>query len=421
MSKNEFAKFQLNSFLLEKLDQRKITKPTKIQEEVIPKLLKGEDIIAQSKTGTGKTLSYLLPLIESQIKHKSSSCLIIAPTKELARQIYEEAVYYAEGQNMPLPVLLIPGKELKKQLNELKKNHSFVIGVPGRILKANEIGALKLSFIKKLILDEADFLIDLGFIGDLRKIFQLTKNREQLLIFSATLSAQTKKVIDLAHYQNQASRVDKNELPSSIENLFYPIENDLEREKTLFKLLKGINPFLSIIFTRTREESEHIYDILKRNGENVSLLNGNLQAGQRKKIIQDFKKAKVQYLVATDLASRGLDVEGITHIINFTLPHNELDYIHRAGRTGRMGKNGVVISICNKLDEGYLKKYCYRIQIPLQAIKINNERIEIDKTYKGTKPRFNLNELKSMEKIQQAKKIKKEKENAFEKRRNQRK
>lgn len=182
------------------------------------------------------------------------------------------------------------------------------------------------------------------------------------------------------------------------------MSNDSLRDEALLQILSCINPFLGIIFTRTREESNHVYKLLKEKGFDLLLLNGGLQAGQRKKTITEFKKAKVQYLVATDLASRGIDIEGVTHIVNYTLAHNELDYIHRAGRTGRMGESGVVISICNELDEGYLKKYCHNIEVPLAAMKVEDNLLVEDKKYKGAKPRFNLKELKSMEKIAQSKK-----------------
>ena len=396
---NGFAKFHLNEKLLEKLSSRGITSPTPIQNEAIPKILNGKDVIGQSKTGTGKTLAYLLPLLH--LSSNKGTSLIIAPTKELAVQIYEEALFYGEGVLADKPVLLTPRRETP----DISSKANFIIGVPGSILKASESGKIKLAAVRRIVMDEADFLIDLGFMNDLHKLFDAANKRENVLVFSATLSAKTRSVIDLASRQKDASRVDpKNTLPETISNQFLPLSNDSLRDETLLQILSCINPFLGIIFTRTREESNHVYQFLKEQGFDLLLLNGGLQAGQRKKTITEFKKAKVQYLVATDLASRGIDIEGVTHIVNYTLAHNELDYIHRAGRTGRMGESGVVISICNELDEGYLKKYCHNIEVPLAAMKVEDNQLVEDKKYKGAKPRFNLKELKSMEKIAQSKK-----------------
>lgn len=401
---NEFAKFHINEKLIDKLSSRGITSATPIQNEAIPKILKGKDVIGQSKTGTGKTLAYLLPLLH--LSSGKGSSLIIAPTKELAVQIYEEALFYGDGILADKPILLTPRRESTDFLGK----SNFIIGVPGSILKASEAGKIKLSSVRRIVLDEADFLIDLGFMNDLHKLFELAVNRENVLIFSATLSAKTRKVIDLASRQKDASRVDpKNSLPETISNQFLPLSNDSLRDESLLQIMSCINPYLGIIFTRTREESNHVYQFLKEKGFDLLLLNGGLQVGQRKKTITEFKKGKVQYLVATDLASRGIDIEGVTHIINYTLAHNELDYIHRAGRTGRMGESGIVISICNELDEGYLKKYCHNIDAQLTAVKIEDNLLVEDKKYKGAKPRFNLKELKSMEKIAQAKKTATEK------------
>lgn len=398
---NEFRKFGLSEILIDYLNKRNITKPTEIQTEVIPKILSGEDVIAQSKTGTGKTLAYLLPIIEMLQKQKTS-ILIIAPTKELARQIYTEAVYFTEKLDIKTE-LAIAGESIENQSKKIKEGFNILIGVPGRIIKLTESGILKLGLIKKIILDETDFLIDLGFLSDIKNIFQYAKNINQLLIFSATLSSKTKKIIDIIHNQRYAVRVDsKNSIPENIKNFFIPIKDE-EREITLYKIIKIINPYLAIIFVRTKEISIYLYNRLKEKNIAVSIINGSLSPSERKKNIKEFSSAKTQYLIATDLASRGLDIPGITHIINYNQPVNELDYLHRAGRTGRMGEEGAVYSLCNELDEGYLKKYAYNLGFTLTCVKIKNNEIVIDKNYIGVKPRFNLNELKKKQKIERKK------------------
>ena len=404
MQINTFEQLNIDSFFIDKLYSKNITIPTKIQQEVIPRILKEKDVIAQSETGTGKTIAYIVPLLQLLLKNRDK-ILIIAPTNELLSQIYKEITFFAK--NLPVNIILLSGgKPIEKQVDNLKKKFDIIIGVPGRILKLVEQGNLKLSIIKKNVLDEADFLIDLGFLEDIKKIFSFTKNITQLMVFSATLSQKTKKILDIIHTQKYSARVNaKNMLPKKIENYFFPIK-DSDREKTLLKLINNINPYLCIIFVRTKELSNWLFKILKEKKILVGCLNGSLTHSQRKRSIQEFRDAKIQYLVATDLASRGLDVESITHIINYNLPVNELDYLHRAGRTGRMNDNGLVYSLCNELDEGYLKKYAVNLNFELKPVDFKNDKIQIYFNYKGVKPRFNITELKQKEKIKQKEKEK---------------
>ncbi len=258
---------------------------------------------------------------------------------------------------------------------------------------------LKLNLIKKIVIDEADFIIDLGFLKDLKQILSLIKSIDQMMIFSATLTNNTKRILDIIHNQKYGVRIDaKNRIPDNIENYFIPVIDE-ERENILVKLMNILNPFLSIIFVRTKEEAKYLYNKLRKLNFLIGSLHGDLTPSQRKRSINDFKSAKIQYLVATDLASRGLDVESITQIINFTLPLNELDYLHRAGRTGRMNEKGEVYTLCNELDEGYLKKYAVNLDFKLYAVRIRNNKIELLKDYEGVKPRFNLSDIKKQKRI----------------------
>ncbi|OHD17245.1 MAG: hypothetical protein A2Z98_02825 [Spirochaetes bacterium GWB1_27_13] len=422
MENNEFSKFKLNNFLIEKLDKRRICKPTDIQDDVMPKVIKGETLIAQSKTGTGKTLSYLLPLINENLT-KKMPVLIVAPTKELATQIFAEVNYYTEGTDIK-PILLISGEEIEKQEAKIKTDFDIIVGVTGRILKLTEEGKLKLSLIKKLVLDEADFLVELGFLDDIENIYSLCKNLDQFLVFSATLSPKTRNLITQLQSKKHILHFEaKNSIPKNIKNYFFPI-GEGERDKFLLDILKNINPYLCLVFVRTKKESLWLYHILKENSYLVECLNGDLTPSQRKKAVDKFRDAKVQYLIATDLASRGLDIEGINYIINYNLPLNEVDYLHRAGRTGRLDDKGTVYSICNDLDEGYLKKYAINLSVDLKPVKITKDGIVEYPNYKGVKPRFNIEELKKQDKIKKINKVQKERKEKFDankKRRNKRK
>jgi ATP-dependent RNA helicase CshB len=411
MQENEFSGFNLDEKLIAKLNERRITIPTKVQNEVIPKILKEKDVIAQSKTGTGKTLSYVLPLLQINLK-KKNPILIIAPTKELARQIYDEVVFFSSNLDFKT-ILLTGGEEQEKQESKIKDGFDIIIGVTGRIIKLSENGSLKLTMMKKMVLDEADFLIDLGFIKDIEKIAELAKNVNQRMVFSATLSEKTKKVLDVMNNQKDTIRIDaKNVVPENIENYFIP-QGDDERDKILINIIKNINPYLCLVFVRTKKESNWLYKILKEEGFIVDCLNGDLAPSQRKKAIENFKNAKTQYLIATDLASRGLDVDGVNYIINYNLPLNELDYLHRAGRTGRMNDKGIVYTICNELDEGYLKKYSANLEFELKPVKITKDGIVSYNNYIGVKARYNIEEMKKNEKIKQYKKTAKEKQEKY--------
>ncbi|HOV13244.1 MAG TPA: DEAD/DEAH box helicase [Spirochaetota bacterium] len=420
MENNQFTKFKLNDKLIQKLNERRITIPTKIQEDVIPKIFKGENVIAQSKTGTGKTLSYLLPVIEKNIKG-SCQTIIIAPTKELANQIYQEALYYTKDLDLKV-FLLTGGEEIEKQELKLKNSFDIIVGVTGRILKIHEDNKLKLSGVKQIILDEADFLVELGFISDLEKIIGESKRLEELLVFSATMSTKTKNIVANLNPKRNSSRIDaKMKLPENITNYFFPLKKDEERDKYLMTILKNINPYLCIIFVRTKKESTWLYNILKENRYLVGVLNGELTPSQRKNVMEDFKSTKIQYLVATDVASRGVDVEGINYVINYNLPLNELDYLHRAGRTGRVEDKGVVYTLCNELDEGYLRKYAINLGFDIKPLKISGNTIVEVKNYKGVKARFNIEELKKQDKLKEIgkkDKEKREKYNEQKKRRN---
>ncbi|HOF00371.1 MAG TPA: DEAD/DEAH box helicase [Spirochaetota bacterium] len=400
---NGFNKFNIENDLINLLEERRIYSPTEIQEEVIPKILRNQNVIGQAKTGTGKTIAYVVPIIDL-LRRKKENVLIIAPTKELAAQIFKEVQYFSSGSDID-SILLISGENINTAKEKLKRDYNIYIGVPGRIIKLVDVGALKLSSMKRMVLDEIDFLIDLGFKKDLERIFELSKNVYQTMAFSATLSRETKKILDIANKQNITSRVHpKNKLPVNIKNYFFPIDSEANRSEVLLNILENINPYLCIIFCRTKKESDWLYSLLKEKKYLTAVLNGGLTPAQRKRELDSFRKAKVQYLVSTDLAGRGLDIEGINYIINYNLPLNELDYLHRAGRTGRVEEEGIAYSICNELDEGYLKKYSYELDFIPLPLKIEKNKIVEYKNYKGVKPRFNLKDKEKIKKIIEIKK-----------------
>ncbi len=398
---NLFKKYNIDKRIIDKLEVNRITVPTKIQEDVIPAILNGKDAIAQSRTGSGKTLAYLIPLFDNVYK-KKEKIIIIAPTNELVKQIHQEALRISDET---ITIISASGGEnISTQISSIKKGFDVLIGVTGRIIKLIESGALKAGIFKKMVLDEVDFMIDLGFYPDLQKIFGYAPNINQFMVFSATMSQKTKGILDLMHNQKYAYRPDaKNLIPENISNFFIPIKEKEERLSVLIELTKIANPYLAIIFARTRDEVDWLYNKLKDNSIDVVKLSGALTPQQRKKALVQFKDAKTQYLLSTDLASRGLDVESVTHIINYNLPYNSIDFVHRAGRTGRMENKGIVISICNPLDEGYLKKYAFELGFNPIPVKIENSRLVEDSNHKGVKPRFSLTEIQKNKRVNEAK------------------
>ena len=419
MKTDDFNGFELDKYLIDRLTSRRITTPTYIQEEVIPKVLKGISIVASSKTGTGKTLAYILPLLQLNFE-KNHITLIIAPTKELANQIFLEIKYYTEGTEIT-SILLIGGDEYEKQEYKLKKGIQIVVGVTGRIVKLIEDQVLKVDKVKSIVLDEVDFLVELGFWNDIKKIFDLSFSCNQYLLFSATLSTKTKELLSsFKKIKKYITISEKIGLPKNIENCLIPLGDDRLEEKTeekakdstLLKLLKNITPYLSLIFVRTKKESYWVYNILKENDYNVGILNGDLSPLQRKQVVKEFKDAKIQYLVTTDLASRGISIDGINVIINYTIPINEKDYLHRAGRsirnTADEKNNSIIYNLCNILDEGYLRKYLLQLNdTPLTALKVTDNDITVLKNYQGVKPRLNIEEKKREIKLKQINKSKK--------------
>jgi len=392
---NDFRKLKINDHLITKLDARRIKVPTDIQQDVIPKVLSGKDVVAQSKTGTGKTISFLIPLLQNFISSKSA-ILIIAPTKELALQIFEEAIYFSEGLSLNIQ-LISSSIPLKKQINDINNNYDILVAVPGRLIKLIEMGKLKISQVKKVVLDEADFLIEFGFKKDLEKIFSITKNTDQILIFSATISEKTKKILDITNSKKILSNaLNKKKIPDNIKHYYFPLTDD-ERQDRILEIVDLINPYLCIIFVRTKEICNWLYHRLKEQKISVEQLSGDLSPNHRKRVIENLKTAKYQYIVATDLASRGLDIVSVTHIINYNTPLNDNDYLHRAGRTGRMHDSGIVYSLCNELDEGYLKKYSVILKFDLFPIHIKNDSIIPYKNYRGVKPRLNIKDKKRIE------------------------
>ena len=353
LTKTRFSNLELSDSIIKSLKQASFDLCTPIQDDTLPLSLRGKDIAGQAQTGTGKTAAFLLATFQHLINDESETiknprALILAPTRELAIQIHKDALLLGKFLNLKY-ALIYGGTDYKKQLDSLKSNVDIVIGTPGRIIDFHRQNALNLNNIQVSVLDEADRMFDLGFIKDIRFLLRRMPPAEKRLnlLFSATLSH---KVMELAyeHMNNPVLvKVESEEVTSKAitQSAFCPA-ND-QKIPLLIGLLKKHQPQRSIVFVNTKRCAEQIDSYLKANGYKVAVLSGDVPQEKRQRLLNDFQQDKVNLMIATDVAARGLHIPEVSHVINYDLPQDVEDYVHRIGRTARFGASGVAFSfIC---------------------------------------------------------------------------
>lgn len=341
-----FAELGLSPELLNSLTEAGFVNPFPIQEAVIPLALTGADIIGQAKTGTGKTLGFGLPLLNN-VKRGSGKAvaLVVVPTRELGIQVAEELNKLAGGPDLRVTAIY-GGRPMEPQIAELNKGVDIVVGTPGRLLDLQRQKALDLSEVKYLVLDEADEMLDLGFLPDVEKIFNSTANRSQTMLFSATMPGD---VVTLARkYLNQPTHIraeveDSGAVVSRIKQFVYRA-HALDKPEMLARILQAEGRGPTMIFCRTKRACQQIADDMKERGFKTAAIHGDLGQGARENALKDFKSLKRDILVATDVAARGIDIDGITHVINYQCPEDEKTYVHRIGRTARAGASGTAVT-----------------------------------------------------------------------------
>ena len=345
-----FAELELSQGTLDILAQRNYTTPTPIQAMVIPRLLTdGSDLIAQAQTGTGKTAAYALPIIEKLLKEEKNKyprSLVLAPTRELAMQIAQEVGLFV-GDRPLKTVTVYGGQQIDIQLRALKNGADIVVGTPGRVIDLMERGALDLSQIKFAILDEADEMLDMGFVEDIERILDATPEEKQMLMFSATVPAEARKIAEQFMKEPEYIKAPVSK-ESSINTLTEQWACEVRREdkfSALKRILNAEGRIYGMIFCKTRSDVDELTMNLQKNKFSAEALHGELTQNQRTRVIEQFKCRRFDMLIATDGAARGIDVNDLTHVINFALPMDVDTYTHRIGRTGRAGKKGVAISI----------------------------------------------------------------------------
>ena len=345
-----FTTLGLSKEILDAISDQGYTTPTPVQKQAIPMILDGSDILAGAQTGTGKTAGFTLPLLEKlkQMPHKKGKravrALILTPTRELAAQVAESVEIY--GKYLPFTsTVIFGGVGINPQKATLRKGIDIVIATPGRLLDLMNQGAINLSLVDTLILDEADRMLDMGFIHDIKKILaKLPKNRQNLL-FSATFSNDIKKLADgLLNSPKLIEVARQNISAETIAQKVYPV--DCKRKKELLvQLIKDRDWRQVLVFTRTKHGANRLTEYLSNSMINAVAIHGNKSQGARTKALAKFKDGSVRVLVATDIAARGIDIDQLPHVVNFELPNVPEDYVHRIGRTGRAGNEGEAVSL----------------------------------------------------------------------------
>lgn len=325
--------FKLNSALLQSVEQRGYIQLTPIQDKIIPLILQGKDVVGLANTGTGKTAAFLIPLVEKVLKNQNEQILIVTPTRELALQIEQELKSIIRQMQIQ-SITCIGGERIWLQIKQLRNNNHFIIGTPGRLIDLADRKKLKLNRVHTVVLDEADRMLDMGFIKPIQLLMTYMPEKRQALCFSATMS---KKIEALANdFLNNPSivSVKKTEIPTNIEQDIVRVRNS-NKVDVLHDLLLNDDFKKVLVFGRTKRGVENLSKTLTKRGLKVESIHGDRTQGQRKHALISFKNSRVQVLVATDVAARGLHVNDITHVINYELPESYDDYIHRIGRTGR--------------------------------------------------------------------------------------
>jgi len=370
-----FNKLGINESTIKKLQKINVKNPTPVQEKAIPLILKGKHVMAQARTGSGKTLAFLLPLLE-KINYQHNEVLIIEPTRELAKQVHD--VLKSVGNEKLRALAIYGGVSITNQIRELEKGLHIIIGTPGRLIDLYKRRYLKLQDFKYIVLDEADRLWDMGFAPDIKYILSKIKTKYQFLLFSATLEPDMRKLVkEFTKNEFKFLNLSKDKLTvQNTKQYYYLINNYEDKIKALMKILKKEKPSHVLVFVNTKKTATWLLKVLNKRRNFMyrsGMISGDLSQDKRERILKAFNNHQVNLLIATDVAARGLDIDNISHVINFDIPKYPEVYVHRIGRTSRMNKHGVAITLCLK-DE-----YEYLCQIEgLIDLEINRRFLEIE-------------------------------------------
>jgi ATP-dependent RNA helicase RhlE len=386
---SSFAELGLAPEILRAVTEQGYTQPTPIQARAIPLVLAGQDIMGGAQTGTGKTAAFALPIIQRLLPFSSPSpsparhpvrALILAPTRELALQVHEAVRSYCQHTHLRT-LCAFGGVDIKPQIAELKKGVEILVATPGRLLDHVENKSVHFNAVQALVLDEADRMLDMGFIPDIKRILNMLPQERQSLLFSATFSEEIKRLADSMLKSPVLVEVARrNQVSETISHLVHPV-SEFGKRPLLIRLLKSGEIDQAIVFVRTKQGCSRLARELQRAGLGAEAIHGDKSQLERIKALDDFKNGATPVLVATDVAARGLDVEDLPYVINYELPHVPEDYVHRIGRTGRAGKHGKAISLVSAHEVGYLVEIEKLIKRPIEQIVVTGYEPDADYEY----------------------------------------
>ena len=368
---SKYTDYQFKPFLQDAIAELGFKEPTPIQKEMIPLVLKGKSAIGQAHTGTGKTHSFLLPIVERiEEDNQQVQAVITSPTRELAQQIFDALQQLIEHSNIQAK-LFIGGTDKQRSIDKLKTQPHIVVGTPGRIKDLVKEGALLVHTAPILVVDEADLAFDMGFIEDIDGFASHMPEKLEMFVFSATIPEKLQPF--LKKYMDSPAHIhmnDKRPVAENIEFVLVPVRSK-SRNSRLVDVIKGINPFLAVIFCNTRKTAEHVAGYLAEQGIRAGQIHGDLSPRDRKKMMKQIRDLEFQYIVATDLAARGIDIQGISHVINYEIPEDLEFFIHRVGRTARAGNKGTAITLYQPEDEDALARI-EKMGIPFEQKDVKN-------------------------------------------------
>lgn len=356
----------LKPFLQEAWEKSGFQNPTSIQEEAVPMIIDGKDLIAESPTGTGKTLAYLLPLLNKvEPNSQSLQALVLASSQELVMQVYQEFQKWSEGSEIR-GTSIIGGANVKRQLEKLKKRPHVIFATPGRLLELIKQKKVKMHEVKMVVLDEGDQLLTKEHLNTVQNIVKSTMGDRQVVLFSATMKAETEKLAKEMTKGPEVIRIEKDEIASSgkVEHIYFMAEQR-DKIKLLEKIVR-LDNVKALAFINDIGEIQVFREKLLFKELSIGILHSDMKKLERQAELKAFRDGKMKMLIATDVAARGLDIQGVTHVVHIDFPKDIAQYVHRAGRTGRMGADGTVISLVTEREERELKRYCRELNVPVQ-------------------------------------------------------
>jgi ATP-dependent RNA helicase DeaD len=379
-SSQGFAALQISPDTLGSLEAKGYVSPTEVQREAIPLALAGKDLVVQSRTGTGKTAAFGVPIAEKVDPARAAvQAVVLAPTRELALQVAQEVTELGRGRVVKVECVY-GGDSMERQLEGIRAGAHVIVGTPGRVLDHLRRGTLDFSGVRILVLDEADRMLDMGFAVEMGQIMEFVPVERQTLLFSATVPIGIRGLI--YHYMAEPEWVLLSEDQIYVKEVehVYCLTTRFHKEATLYKLLEYENPSSSMIFCNTREETRVVFTFLRNKGLAVAMLSSDLPQGQREKVMAGFRAGGIRHLVSTDVASRGIDIEDLSHVFIFSTPDSPEQYIHRAGRTGRVGRGGRAISLISAMDLMAFNRLVKRYHVDVKEIAVpTDEEVEARK------------------------------------------